>query len=192
LQACRNDTLQRDALYFWIVDESLGAADPLDWDNIIQGSGWSFETVTSGPQVNTGSNIVTWLKEGATTVDLNGTVTDVTNDVTAIQWSVVSAPSGSSVDITSNSVATTTATLTQTGRYVLELHAIDATQRQDSDTMEIKVYADSCEAAKNNPNGYTAPLYDFNGDCKVDEEDLAMFETEWLRDESLTQDALYD
>jgi len=184
--------LQRDALYFWIVDESLGAADPLDWGNIIQGSQWSFGTVTSGPEVDAGSNMITWLEEDATIVDLKGTVTDETNNVTAIQWSVVLAPFGATVDITNNSVAATTATLTQTGRYELELYAIDATQMQDSDMMEINVYGDSCEAAKNNPNGYTAPLYDFNNDCKVNFIDFAMFATEWLRDESLDQDALYD
>lgn len=184
--------LQRDALYYWIVDESLGAANPRDWDNIITGSVWSFETVTSGPEVDAGSSIVTWLEEGTTTVDLNGTVTDPTGDVTAILWSAVSSPFGATVDIANSSVAATTATLTQTGRYVLELYAKDAAQNEDSDMMEINVYGDSCEAAKNHPNGYTAPLYDFNDDCKVNFIDFAMFATEWLYDETLAEDALYE
>jgi hypothetical protein len=184
--------LQRDALYYWIVDESLGAANPRDWDNIIAGSVWSFETITSGPEVDAGSSIVTWLEEGTTTVDLNGTVTDPTGDVIVIAWSVAASPSGSVVSIANTSVAATTATVTQTGRYVLELYAKDAAQNEDSDMMEINVYGDSCEAAKNNPNGYTAPLYDFNDDCKVNFIDFAMFATEWLYDESLAEDALYD
>jgi len=184
--------LKRDALYFWIVDESLGAAHPRDWDNIIGGSQWSFETLTSGPEVDAGSSIVTWLKKGTTTVDLNGTVTDATGDVTAILWSVVASPFGSTVNIAKNSVVATTATLTQTGRYVLELHAIDATQQEDSDLMEINVYANSCEAAKNNPNGYTAPSYDFNDDCKVNFIDFAMFAAAWLEDASLTGEVLYE
>jgi hypothetical protein len=184
--------LQKDSLYFWAVDESLGASGPTDGDNIILGSTWSFETEKSGPEVDAGSSIVTWLKAGTTTVDLNGTVTDSTGDVTAIQWSAVASPLGSTVNIANNSVAATTATLAETGRYVLELHAIDATQQEDSDRIEINVYADSCEAAKNDPNSYIAPLYDFNDDCRVYFKDFAMFAQAWLQDESLTSDALYD
>jgi len=184
--------LQRDALYFWIVDESLGAAHPRDWDNIIQGSEWSFETLTSGPEVNAGSSIVTWLEEGITTVGLNGTVTDATGDVTTILWSVVASPFGSTVNIANKSIAATTTTLNKTGRYVLELYAKDAAQNEDSDLMEINVYVNSCEAAKNNPKGYTALPYDFNNDCRVDFIDFAMFAAAWLQDGSLTQDVLYD
>jgi hypothetical protein len=184
--------LQKDSLYFWAVDESLGASGPTDADNIILGGTWTFETEKSGPVVDAGSSIVTWLKAGTTTVDLNGTVTDSTGDVTAIQWSVVASPLGSNVNIANNSVAATTATLTGTGRYVLELHAIDATQQEDSGLIEINVYADSCEAAKNDPNGYTAPPYDFNADCKVDFIDFAMFAEGWLQNGSPTSDILYD
>ena len=184
--------LQRDALYFWIVDESLGAADKEDWANIITGALWSFETITSAPEVDAGSNIVTWLKEGTTTVDLNGTVTDVTGDVTATTWSVVSSPPDTTVDIADPSAAATTATLTATGQYTLELHAADAMLNEGSDQMEISVYSDSCEAAQNNPNGYTAPLSDFNNDCRVDLIDFATFAAAWLDDASLMEDGLYD
>ena len=88
--------------------------------------------------------------------------------------------------------AATTATLTATGQYTLELYAKDAAQNEDSDQMVINVYTDSCEAAKNNPNGYTAPSYDFNDDCKVDFMDFAVFAAMWMQDESLMEDALYD
>jgi len=156
------------------------------------GNTWSFESITSGPVVDAGSNIVTWLKEGTTTVDLNGTVTDDTMDVTATTWSVVSSPPDSTVDIADTSATVTTVTLTETGQYVLQLHAVDAKLNEDSDQMEINVYADSCEAAQNNPNGYTAPSYDFTDDCHVDFTDFAMFSLGWLEDASLTEDALYD
>jgi hypothetical protein len=186
--------LEMDALYFWIVDESLGAAHPQDWDNIIEGALWAFETVTSGPVVDAGSSIVTWLKEGTTTVDLDGTVTDATGDVTVIQWSVSESPPDSTVDFDNALEAVTKAALYETGRYVLQLYAKDAAQppHEESDVMEINVYADSCEAAKNNPNGYVAPLYDFNDDCHVGFNDFAIFAAAWLEDESLTEDALYD
>jgi hypothetical protein len=188
----RSVTLQRDALYYWIVDESLGAANPREWSKLIQGAQWSFETVTSGPEVDAGSSIVTWLKAGTTTVDLNGIVADQTGDVTTIRWSVVASPPGSTFSIANNALAATKATFSQTGEYVLELHAVDATQQQDADLMQVKVYADSCEAAKNNPAGYTAPAHDFNGDCRVDFADFALFAATWLLDETLTDDALYD
>jgi hypothetical protein len=187
--------LQRDALYYWVVDEGLvGSSGPLESDpaKIIWSNTWSFETVTSGPDADAGSSIVTWLKDGTTTVELNGTVTDITGDVTTIRWSVASSPSRSTVDISDNSVAATTATFTQTGRYILELYAIDAAQNEESDLMEVNVYADSCEAAKNGLDGYTASPYDFNNDCKVDFTDFAMFAAEWLNDDSLSADILYD
>jgi hypothetical protein len=185
--------LQRDALYYWIVDESLvGATGLEDWDNIIVGAMWSFKTVTSAPEVDAGSSILTWLKEGTTTVDLSGMVTDATGDVTATTWSVVSSPPDSVVSIANSSAAVTTATLTETGTYVLELHAVDAALNEGADQMEISVYGDSCEAAQNNPNGYTAPIGDVNNDCKMDFIDFAILAAAWLDDASLMEDALYD
>ena len=58
--------------------------------------------------------------------------------------------------------------------------------------MEISVDGDSCEAAKNDPKGYTAPQFDFNDDCKVNFIDFALFANSWLDGTSLTEDALYE
>ena len=136
---------------------------------------------TTGPTVDAGSSIVTWLKAGTTTVDLSGTVADATGDVTTTSWSVISSPPGSTVDITNDRAATTMATFANTGSYVLQLQATDATAQKDSDQMQVTVYADSCEAAKNNPNSaYVAPLYDFDNDCMETLNDLAMFAAGWL------------
>jgi len=146
----------------------------------------------TGLQVDAGRSVVTWLKAGTTTVDVNGTVTDETNDVTEILWSVVSSPPGSTVVIDNNSVEDTTATFTQKGQYVLQLYAKDAMNNEDSDRIAVNVYSDSCEAAKNSPYGYTAPLYDFSDDCIEDFNDFALFATRLLEDASLTSDLLYD
>jgi len=98
---------------------------------------------------------------------------------------------------------------TQTGVYVLELRAIDATGQEGSDRIEVRVCADGCEAARSDPTGvYVAPLYDFNNDCVEDcadfaalaatwlgaegFQDFAGFAAEWLEDRSLTADILYD
>jgi hypothetical protein len=164
---------------------------------------------TTGPRVDASSSIITWLEAGTTTVDLSGVVADDTGDVTTILWSVISSPPGSTVDIANDSAATTTATFAETGLYVLELYAIDATAQEGSDRMEVRVYADSCEAARNNPiSAYVAPLYDYDNDCIVNFNDFAMFAAEWLEikpfknfaafaaewleDQSLTADVLYE
>ncbi|MHC4555800.1 MAG: PQQ-like beta-propeller repeat protein [Planctomycetota bacterium] len=167
------------------------------------------ELETTGPRVDAGSSIITWLEAGTTTVDLSGAVVDDTGDVTTILWSVISSPPGSTVDIANDSAATTMATFAEKGLYVLELYAIDATALEGSDRMEVRVYADSCEAAKNNPiSAYVAPLYDLDNDCienfndfamsatnwleTKNFNDFAMFATRWLENESLTADVLYD
>ena len=47
------------------------------------------------------------------------------------------------------------------------------------DLLEIIVYADSCQAAKNSPNGYTATQYDLNDDCKQDINPYMMTDLTW-------------
>jgi len=164
---------------------------------------------TTGPKVDAGRSIITWLKAGTTTVDLSGAVADDTKDVTTVRWSVVSSPPRATVDIGNGSAATTTATFAETGFYVLELYAIDATKQEGSDRIEVRVYADGCEAAKSNPTSIYVPAsYDSDGDCVEDFgdfavfaakwlsagsfNDLAVFAAEWLEDRSLTGDVLYD
>jgi len=73
-----------------------------------------------------------------------------------------------------------------------EVHSRDATMQEDEAVIEINVYSDSCEAAKNRPDGYTAPEFDFNGDCKEDFIDFALFAAKWLEDERLPSDLSYD
>ncbi len=186
--------LQKDKLYLWFVDEGLagnsgpGEADPT---RIIWGNEWRFETEKSAPVVDAGDSIITWLEGGTATVDLNGTVTDSSGDVSVIQWSVLSPP-GAAVDIANTAAAATTATLTETGTYMLQLYARDATMQEDDDAIEIKVYNDSCEAARNNPNGYTPPEFDFNDDCIENFLDFTIFAAKWLESASLTTDLLYD
>ena len=55
-----------------------------------------------------------------------------------------------------------------------------------SDTVTINVYNDGCEAAQSLPDYEPIPG-DLNGDCKVDELDLAILEENWLKDNSLTE-----
>jgi hypothetical protein len=188
--------LLKNKLYFWFVDEGLvgnSGPDETDPAKIIWGDVWRFETETTGPEVDAGDSIITWLKDGTTTVNLNGTVTGGVGAVTST-WIVASSPEGSAVDIDNPSQPTTTATLNMTGLYLLQLHASDSSipQKSDDDVMQINVYDDSCQAAKNNPNGYTPPEFDFNNDCIEDFLDFALFGAKWLEDASLETDLLYD
>ena len=79
----------------------------------------------------------------------------------------------------------TNVTLSRLGEYVLQLDAFDG-EYTGSDTVAINVYRDGCEAAKSLPD-YVTPVGDLNGDCKVDEADLALLEENWLMDNSLTE-----
>ena len=72
------------------------------------------------------------------------------------------------------------------GEYVLELTATDG-EYSGSDTVTINVYTDSCQAAQSLPD-YVPIVGDLNGDCKVDEADMALLEENWLKDKSLTED----
>jgi len=167
------------------------------------------ELETTAPKVDAGDSVLTWLEAGSASVDLSGTVVDDTRDVTSIRWSAISSPLGSTVDIANDSAAGTTATFDVVGLYVLELRAVDATIQEGFDRIEVRVYADRCEAAKNNPRSfYVAPSYDLDDDCTEDFGDFAVlatqwseagsfndfvtFAAEWLEDRSLTTNVLYD
>ncbi len=167
------------------------------------------ELETTGPKVQAGGSIITWLKAGSATVDLNGSVVDDTGDVTTIRWSVMASPPGSTVHMANPSVAATTVTLDRTGVYVMELYAIDAMAQEGTDRIEVRVYADTCEAARNVPPGASvSPWPGWATDCVEAFDDfavfaatwpgargfshLALFAAQWLKDLSLTTDVLYD
>jgi outer membrane protein assembly factor BamB len=140
------------------------------------------ELTTTAPRVDAGSSVLTWLKAGATTVALNGSVADDTNDVTSIRWSVLSSPEGSLVEFADTSKPATTASLAEPGVYVLELRAIDAKSQEGYDRIEVRVYANADEAAKNRPaSSSVAAWYDSDADGIEDSNGIP-----------LTEDIYYD
>ena len=46
--------------------------------------------------------------------------------------------------------------------------------------LEMIAFNDSCEAAKNHPNGYEPSPGDLNDDCVIDFLDFAIFAGEWI------------
>ncbi len=105
-----------------------------------------------------------------------------------MQWTVVSEPDDrNSPDavIADPSAEDTSVTLSAYGEYVLQLDASDG-EYSGSDTVTINVYNDGCEAAQSLPDYVPFPG-DLNGDCKVDDLDLAILQEDWLKDNSLTE-----
>ena len=66
-------------------------------------------------------------------------------------------------------------------------HELFGAEYSGSDTVTINVYSDRCQAAQSLP-GYQPLVGDLNGDCKVDDIDLAMLQENWLKDNSLTDE----
>ncbi|MBA7607732.1 hypothetical protein ES703_14898 [subsurface metagenome] len=165
--------------YYWAVDTYIG--DPND---PILGSIFSFFADNMPPRVDAGADVVTWLADGVRTKNLDATVTD--DEATTVQWTVVSEPDVGAAVIETATAEDTSITLAALGQYVLQLEAFDG-EFTGSDTVTINVCNDSCEAAQSLPDYEPVPG-DLNGDCIVDDLDLAILQENWLKDDSLTEE----
>lgn len=166
--------------YYWAIDTYIG--DP---DDPFLGPIFSFFADNIPPNVDAGGDDVTWLADGVRTKTLNATVTD--DEAFTVQWTVVSEPhdpNSPDAVITDPGAENTSIVLSALGEYVLRLEAFDG-EYTGSDTVTINVYADGCEAARSLP-GYEPFPGDLNGDCTVDDLDLAILQEDWLKDNSLT------
>jgi hypothetical protein len=168
--------------YYWAIDSYIGSDD-----DPVYGPIFSFVADNIPPKVDAGADVVTWLEEGARAGNLDATVTDdgAISPYT-VQWTVVSEPNEGVAVIETATAEDTNITLTELGEYVFELEAFDG-EYSGSDTVTINVYSDSCEAAQSLPD-YVPLVGDLNGDCRVDEADMALLEENWLQDNSLTDD----
>ena len=168
--------------YYWAVDAYVGSDD-----DPVYGPIFSFLADNMPPQVDAGANVVTWLEGGPRIGNLDATVTD--DGVKAaytVQWTVISEPNVGAAVIGTATAEDTSVTLTAPGEYVLRLEAFDG-EYSGSDTVTINAYNDRCQAAQSLPD-YQPLLGDLNGDCRVDDLDLALLNENWLKDNSLTQD----
>jgi hypothetical protein len=165
--------------YYWAVDNYVGSdADP------VYGPIFTFSVDNIPPRVDAGADIATWLQDGTRTGNLDATITDEENCF--LMWSVVSKPNEGTAVFNNANVEDPSVTLSAVGEYVLQLLAFDGEYR-GSDTVTINVYNDSCQAAQSLPD-YVPILGDLNGDCKVDDLDMALLEENWLKDNSLTDE----
>ena len=173
---------QSKTRYYWAVDTYVGSAeDP------IYGPIFSFFADNRPPQVDAGADVVTWLEGGPRIGNLDATVTD-DGAISAytVHWTVIGEPKEGAAVIEMATAEDTSITLTAPGEYVLQLEAFDG-EYTGSDTVTINVYNDSCQAAQSLPD-YEPLIGDLNGDCRVDDRDLALLKENWLRDNSLTEE----
>ncbi len=173
---------QPNTQYYWAIDTYIG--DPND---PIYGPIFSFVAGILPPEVDAGKDVVTWLADGVRLGSLDATV--IYGKAYTVQWTVVSEPddpNNPDAVITDPSAEDTSITLSAVGEYVLQMDASDG-EKTGSDNITINVYNDGCEAAQSLPDYEPFPG-DLNGDCRVDDLDLAILEEDWLKDNSLTDD----
>ena len=170
--------------YYWAVDSYVGGdADP------VLGPIFSFVSDNLPPTVEAGADIVTWLQDGSRTGTLDATVTDDGGPGSyTVNWTVVSEPNEGMAVIETPNAEDLNVTLLEAGQYVLQLDASDG-EYSGSDTVTINVYNDSCAAAQSVP-GYQPLVGDLNGDCRVDDIDMALLQENWLQDNSLAEEWL--
>ena len=172
----------RKTRYYWAVDTYVGS----DNDPIF-GPIFTFLSDNLVPQVEAGADVATWLEGGPRIGALDATVTDDGAVMPyTVKWTVVSEPNEGDAVIEAPTAEDTNVTLAALGEYVLQLAAFDG-EYIGTDTVTINVYNDSCAAAQSVPD-YVPLVGDLNGDCRVDDLDMALLEENWLQDNSLTED----
>ena len=172
-------TLAANTNYYWaldLYDDSISTIVPSYLSPI-----YTFNTMNMAPVVNAGDDIATWLDNGLRTVQLDGVVSDPDGGPgpATILWTVIAEPNESNpAQISDPLAANPTVTVREPGSYTLQLEAGDG-KYTTADTMQIVLYADSCEHARNQ-EGFEPIPGDINEDCIVDELDLAILEEHWL------------
>jgi len=168
--------------YYWAVDVYVGSPD-----DPLYGPVFSFLADNMPPTVNAGADVVTWLEGGPRPGNLDATITDDGPlSACTVRWTVVSEPQAGASVLETPTAADTKITLSALGEYVLQVEAFDG-EYTGTDTVTIRVYNDRCEAAQSLPD-YKPLVGDLNGDCRVDDLDMALLQENWLKDNSLTEE----
>jgi len=173
-------TLAIDTNYYWaldLYDSSVSANYPVYLSPI-----FTLNTMNIAPVVNAGDDIETWLADGPRVVPLAGIATDEDDrpGPTTLAWTVIAEPDElNPARISDPAAANPTVTLIEPGSYTLQLQAGDG-EYTTADTMQIVLYADACEHAKNQ-EGFVLIPGDINEDCIVDDLDLTILNEHWLQ-----------
>jgi hypothetical protein len=165
--------------YYWaldLYDSSISTTDPFHLSPI-----FTFNTMNMAPVVEAGDDIATWLDNSQRVVQLDGVVSDEGGGPgpATLLWTVIAEPNElNPAQISDTLAANPTVTVGEPGSYTLQLEADDG-EFTATDTMQIVLYADPCEHAKNQ-EGFELIPGDINEDCIVNELDLAILEEHWL------------
>lgn len=175
-----NVTLAPNTNYYWaldLYDSSVRANYPVYLSPI-----FTLNTMNMAPIVNAGDDVETWLADGPRVVQLDGIISDEDGrpGPTTLAWTVIAEPNELNPAQISNLLAANpTVRVIEPGTYTLQLEASDG-EYTTADTMQIVVYEDACEHAKNQ-EGFVLLPGDINGDCTVNELDLTILEEHWLQ-----------
>lgn len=163
--------------FYWVVDcvDASPGIDPAFGKAPVS---WSFSTLyNQDPVVDAGSDQVDWGLPK--TVSLSGSATDdgLPNPPAAltVTWTVLSGPD--SAVINSPNAASTTVDITESGVYVFRLTADDGVV-EVSDTVQVIIGEDSCQASYLSGENYSDTDFDHN--CIVDLADFAEFAADWM------------
>ena len=173
-------TLTANTNYYWaldLYDSSISTTGPSYLSPV-----YTFNTMNMAPVVNAGGDIDTWLADGPRMIQLDGVVSDLDGGPgpATLAWTIIAEPNESNLaQISDPRVANPTITVRESGSYTLQLEAGDG-ELTATDTMQIVLYVDACEHAKNQ-DGFELIPGDINEDCIVDELDLAILEERWLQ-----------
>jgi hypothetical protein len=165
--------------YYWAVDVNMG-------EYVVAGFTWDFHTTN----LNVEAGPTQYLVRTASpkTLILNATVTS-DNAIATYAWTNITLATDKDpntvVTIVSPTTEDTNVTLTNptggvTGYYQFTLTVTDVQGNIAADTVAVGVYGTCAAAAIADPNDYYDGVADFNGDCKVDFADFAIFAGKWL------------
>ncbi|MGD1042480.1 MAG: hypothetical protein ABR913_05385 [Sedimentisphaerales bacterium] len=179
-------SLQGNRYYYWMVDVNMGSS-------VIGGFIWDFQTMDAPPTVDAGPNQYLVATASPMTLTLNATASD-DHGISTYAWTNITAAADKDpatvVTIVSPNTKNTTVTLTNstgsvTGYYQFTLTVTDTAGQTTADSVVVGVYATCAAAAIANPDDTYDGVGDFNGDCKVDLYDFAIFVSKWLACDSL-------
>jgi hypothetical protein len=182
-------SIQANRYYYWVVDVNMGSY-------VVPGLVWDFQTIDSPPTVNAGADQYLVAKASPMTITLNATATDDHPPIASYAWTDITVPTDkdplTTVTIVSPTTEDTNIILTNTepnhavtGYYQFTLTVTDSTGNIVSDNVVVGVYGTCAAAAIADPNDPYDGVGDFNGDCKVNFDDLALFVDKWLVCDSL-------
>lgn len=168
--------------YYWVVDVHDSSMPGVTH----RGRVWSFNTFNQAPSVDAGADQFVWLGHLGDPASAAATITPTVSDdgqpfgTLSYLWEQVSGPA---LTISPNNTKDLSLVFAEAGSYVLRLTADDGLA-SNSDTLQIYVGTDACDAAKAKP-GYSRNAMDFNNDCWVNLTDFASFAQGWLDCRSL-------